>query len=43
MTNQEIVDRLDEDLHYLPVDIRELILDAVWQTLCDHLGIDLDI
>lgn len=36
MTNQEIVDQIEFSLPPLPADIREKILDAVYEVLADH-------
>jgi hypothetical protein len=43
MTNQQIVDAVEESLpSKVPANVREKILDAVWQVLNDHLGIDIE-
>lgn len=42
MTNQKIVDLVDDALpSRLPEEVKEKILDAIWQILNDEMGIDL--
>jgi hypothetical protein len=44
MTNQQIVDHIENELPYrLPEDIKEKILDAVWNVLNDNMGVDLEV
>jgi len=38
MTNQQILDEVESTIciRHLPIDLREKILDAVWQVLADN-------